>query len=92
MSTDDRLIELLGAIRAGDEADEPMDNELLMARLGWSDDDVAAGLAAAKDRSLIWGMRTGGRPMPHFGDLELTVQGRRFMAAQRASSLPPAPE
>ncbi len=87
MSTDDRLIELLRAIRAGDEADEPMDNERLVARLGWSDDDVASSLAIAKERSLIWGMRTGGKPIPHFGELELTVQGRRFMAAQEPGAV-----
>lgn len=85
MSTDARLVELLDAIRAGDEADALMDNESLVERLGWSADDVASGLAAAKDRSLIWGTRTGGRPNQRFGELELTVQGRRFMAAQEAA-------
>ena len=87
MSTEARLVELLVAIRAGDEADEPMDNERLVARLGWSDDDVASSLATAKERSLIWGMRTGGKPIPHFGELELTVQGRRFMAAQEPGAV-----
>jgi hypothetical protein len=29
---------------------------------------------------LIWGIRVGGNPGPCFEDIELTVQGRRFLA------------
>ena len=35
---------------------------------------------------LIWGFRNGQRPAPWYTDLELTVQGRRFLAAHAADS------
>ena len=85
MSDDADLVTLLRAIRDGDAADDPMDNDMLSTRLGWSADDVAFRLSSAKDRMLIWGSRSGGTPAPRFTDLELTVQGRRFMAAVEES-------
>ena len=85
MSDDVDLVALLGAIRDGDAADDPMDSDMLSARLGWSANDVALHLTSAKDRMLIWGSRSGGTPAPRFTDLELTVQGRRFMAAVEES-------
>ncbi len=81
MSADDQLLALLGAIRDGDDADAPMDNDTLKARLGWTAGEVADHLAAARSSMLIWGARVGGTPAPRYADLELTVQGRRWMSA-----------
>jgi hypothetical protein len=80
MSTDDDLAQLLRAVQAGDDADELADNESLAGSLQWSLGDVAACLREAKERSLIWGVRSGQQPGPWFVELELTVQGRRFLA------------
>ena len=80
MSADDTLLMLLRAIRDGDDAGEPLDSDMLSARLGWSATDVAAGLSSARKRMLIWGARVGGSPAPRFADLEITVQGRRLMS------------
>jgi hypothetical protein len=81
MSDDTHLVQLLGAIRDADDAGDPMDNDALSRRLGWSAEEVAARLTSARGQMLIWGSRVGGSPAPRFADLELTVQGRRFMAA-----------
>lgn len=81
MSTEQELCRLLDAIQNDDEADTPADNAMLAATLGWSLDDVAACLQEAKDRSFVWGMRSGQKPMPWFTDLEVTVQGKRYLAA-----------
>jgi hypothetical protein len=84
MSADAYLLVLLEVIRDGDEADAPLDNDLLSKRLGWTATDVAMRLADARAEMLIWGSRVGGAPAPQFVDLELTVQGRRFVAAAEA--------
>jgi hypothetical protein len=84
MSDDDALVALLYAVREGDDADELMDNDTLSARLGWTAKDVATRLTSARDQMLVWGSRVGGTPAPRFADLELTVQGRRFLAAAEA--------
>jgi hypothetical protein len=81
MSDDDALLALLRAVRDGDDADEPMNNDTLSTRLGWTASDVATRLTSARDRLLVWGSRVGGTPAPRFADLELTVQGRRLLAA-----------
>ena len=80
MSTDDDLAQLLRAVQAGDDADVLADNESLASSLQWSLGDVADCLREAKERSLIWGVRSGQQPGPWFAELELTVQGRRFLA------------
>jgi hypothetical protein len=71
---------LLEAIRDGDFAEAPMDNEMLGAALDMPLTTVALVLQEAKERSLIWGIRSGRQPAPWYADLELTVQGRRFLA------------
>jgi hypothetical protein len=43
---------------------------------------VASILEDAKERSLIWGQRSGDKPGPWFKELELTVQGRRFLVGR----------
>ena len=85
MSDEADLLALLRAIRDGDDADVPVDNDELSTRLGWNAHDVATQLTAAKARMLIWGSRSGGTPAPQYTDLEVTVQGRRFMASSDQS-------
>lgn len=79
------MLELLAAIQDGDDRGRPMTNDLLIERLGWMPAEVAACLDDAKQRMLLWGIRTGGTPKPYFEDLELTVQGRRLLAAGPAT-------
>lgn len=81
MSGDDELVLLLRAVQDGDDADVLADNESLARVLHWSAAEVAACLGEAKDRSLIWGTRGRNETSPWFTDLELTVQGRRLLAA-----------
>ena len=80
MSGDGDLVRLLLVVQDGDDADVLADNESLACSLQWSLADVATCLREAKDRSLIWGARSGQEPGPWFTDLEITVQGRRFLA------------
>lgn len=79
MSDEPRMRALLSAIRAGDERGAVMSSDALADDLGWSAADVAATLRDAKAGMLIWGLRTGGTPQPHFDDIELTVQGNRYL-------------
>ena len=79
MATEDELLRLLRAVQVADETDALADNDSLAAALGWPVATVAACLQEAKERSLVWGMRSGQKPAPWFTDLELTVQGRRFL-------------
>jgi len=78
---DDELLVLLAAIRHGENSDDFMTNDRLVENLGWTQDDVAASLASARARLLIWGLHTWGTPKPRFSELELTVQGRRLLEA-----------
>jgi len=81
MCPDFDLAQALRAIKNGDDSDDLLDNRSLGAVVGWDLDRVAVVLGVAKDRSLVWGFRSGGKPSPWFTDLELTVQGERFLAA-----------
>ena len=72
-------------MQVGDEADAPADNASLASTLGWSLDEVSACLMEAKERSFVWGMRSGQRP-PYFTDLELTVQGKRYLSAHQPTA------
>jgi hypothetical protein len=56
-----------------------MDNEMLAAALDIPLTAVALVLQEAKARSLIWGVRSGRQPAPWYAELEVTVQGRRFL-------------
>ncbi len=84
--SDGDLASVLDAVQHGEDTDELLDNEGVAKALGVSLDVVALRLAEAKERSLFWGIRNGQRPAPWYTDLELTVQGRRFLASHR----PPA--
>ncbi len=70
---------LLRVVMAGDDANELANNAVLSKKLGWDLEAVAACLQEAKDKSLLWGQRNGDKPAPWFNDLEITVQGRRFL-------------
>jgi hypothetical protein len=76
------LRQLLEAIRDGDFADSPVDNEMLAAALKLSLASVALVVQEAKARSLVWGIRSGRQPGPWYTDLEVTVQGQRFLAGR----------
>jgi hypothetical protein len=78
--TDDHLVAMLRTI--GDvEAAGELDNATIGRSLGWTAAMTATSLEAAKGRLLIWGIRVGGTPGPRFEEIELTVQGRRFLTA-----------
>lgn len=87
MSDEERLHELLAAVHRGDESGVPVSNDLLVADLGWSSADVASTLSDAKADMLIWGLRTSGNPQPQFEEIELTVQGNRYL--RRPPPIPP---
>ena len=80
-ATDDQLTAMLRTIGDRDAATGQLDNVALGRSLGWTAATTAAALEAAKGRLLIWGIRVGGTPPPCFEDIELTVQGRRFLDA-----------
>ena len=75
------LCRMLRTIGDRDGGDGQLDSAALGRRLGWTAARTASSLGAAKGRLLVWGIRVGGNPGPCFEDIELTVQGRRFLAA-----------
>lgn len=79
MSTEPEILAALAALLAADQAGEPLDNESLAERLGWTLDDTAACMQEMKDRSLVWGVRGARKPGPWFSEIEVTVQGKRFL-------------
>lgn len=85
--TDDRLmVELLGVVLNGDDSGAPVDNSIIAARLGWDLEAVATCLHEAKERSLVWGQRSGDKPAPWYKELEITVQGRRLLRSHAGTS------
>jgi hypothetical protein len=85
VSNEDELTRLLQAVHDSDLADTPADNETLAEKLQLPLDSIGSHLKDAKSRSLVWGWRSGRHPGPWYSELELTVQGRRFLAAQQPS-------
>jgi hypothetical protein len=81
MAAEDELVRLLQAVRDADYANTPVDNEMLAGALQMPLGSVAEWLQEAKARSFIWGQRGARQPSPWFTDLELTVQGQRFLSA-----------
>lgn len=79
--SEEHLIVMLRSIGERGDAAESLDSAALGQCLGWPAARTAAALKVAKDRLLIWGIRTGGTPAPCFEDIELTVQGRRLIRA-----------
>lgn len=86
MPDDRRIFELLTALHDGDESGVVMSSEVLAANLGWSPTDVAATLRDARADMLVWGLRGGGTPQPHFDEIELTVQGNRYLRNRPATA------
>jgi hypothetical protein len=78
-SDDRQMMKLLGVVLKGDDSGAPVDNSIIAARLGWNLETVATCLNEAKERSLVWGQRSGDKPAPWFKELEITVQGRRLL-------------
>jgi hypothetical protein len=80
--TDDlQMVQLLAVVLGGDDSGTPVDNSIIAKRLGWNLEVVAKLLNEAKERSLVWGQRSGDKPAPWFKELEITVQGRRLVRA-----------
>jgi len=78
--TDDlQMVQLLAVVLGGDDSGTPVDNSIIATRLGWNLEVVAKLLNEAKERSLVWGQRSGDKPAPWFKELEITVQGRRLV-------------
>ena len=78
--TDDlKMVQLLAVVLGGDDSGTPVDNSIIAKRLGWDLEVVAKLLNEAKERSLVWGQRSGDKPAPWFKELEITVQGRRLV-------------
>ena len=82
MSDDRLMVQLLGVVLKGDDSGAPVDNSILAAKLGWDLEAVASCLHEAKERSLVWGQRSGDKPAPWYKELEITVQGRRLLRSQ----------
>ena len=78
-SNDKHMVDMLGIVLKGDDSGAPVDNSIIAARLGWNLEAVASCLHEAKERSLVWGQRSGDKPAPWFKELEITVQGRRLL-------------
>ena len=81
---DHDLLAMLQVISDQDVPTQSLDNTTVSRTLGWTDALTATSLGQAKARLLVWGIRVGGTPAPRFEDIELTVQGRRLLAAARA--------
>jgi hypothetical protein len=84
MSDDQQMVELLGVVLSGDDSGAPVDNSIIATRLGWNLETVASCLNEAKERSLVWGQRSGDKPAPWYKELEITVQGRRLLRSNAA--------
>jgi hypothetical protein len=83
---DQHMVDLLGVVLTGDDSGAPVDNSIIAARLGWNLETVASCLTEAKERSLVWGQRSGDKPAPWFKELEITVQGRRLLRSHSATA------
>jgi hypothetical protein len=78
-TNDLQMVQLLAIVLGGDDSGAPVDNSIIAKRLGWTLEVVAKLLNEAKERSLVWGQRSGDKPAPWFKELEITVQGRRLL-------------
>jgi hypothetical protein len=83
---DQHMVDMLGIVLTGDDSGTPVDNSIIAARLGWNLETVASCLNEAKERSLVWGQRSGDKPAPWFKELEITVQGRRLLRSHSAKA------
>ena len=83
---DQPMVAMLAVVLSGDDSGTPVDNSIIAARLGWNLETVASCLNEAKERSLVWGQRSGDKPAPWFKELEITVQGRRLLRSHSAKA------
>jgi hypothetical protein len=74
-----QLMLALGALLAADDAGAPLDNESLAKTLGWDLARTGSCLLTAKARAFIWASRSGSAQAAWFSDIEVTMQGRRFL-------------
>jgi hypothetical protein len=88
VATEEELAHLLQAVRNGEFADAPVDNEMLAAALQLSLVSIASSLQEAEARSFVSGVRSGRQPGPWYTDLEVTVQGQRFLSGRGAGPDP----
>ena len=79
-AADEALVAMLRTIGER-EITERLDSQILGRCLGWTPAQTSDSIVAAKARLLIWAIRVGSNPGPCFEDIELTVQGRRFLTA-----------
>jgi hypothetical protein len=86
LPNDGLMVKLLAVVLNGDDSGAPVDNSIIAKRLGWDLEAVASCLLEAKERSLVWGQRSGDKPAPWFKELEITVQGRRLLRSYSAAS------
>ena len=70
---------MLEAVRDGDFADAPMDNEMLATALHLALTSVALVVQEAEAGSLLRGIRSDRQPAPWYAELELTVHSRRLV-------------
>lgn len=75
------LVEALRRLLDADEGGDPFDNARLATALGWDLPRTSRCLEVAKEGSLIWGARGPHKPGPWFSEIEVTVQGRRYLRA-----------
>ncbi len=85
MSSEEVMTRLLRAVKDGDQAGAPVDNEILAAVLNLPLASIASYLQEAKERSFVWGVRSGRQPGPWYEELEVTVQGKRFLSTSSAA-------
>ena len=79
--SDEQLVAMLRTIGDREVAGEQLDSTSLGRCLGWTSLQTSRSLVDAKARLLIWAIRVGSKPGPCFEEIELTVQGRRFLTA-----------
>jgi hypothetical protein len=89
VSSEEEMTQLLRAVKDGDLAGAPVDNEMLAAVLNLPLVSIASCLQEAKERSFVWGVRSGRQPGPWYEELEVTVQGKRFLSASKAVPVAP---
>lgn len=80
-TTDDDLVAALTVLRAADDGGTPIDNAALGVTLGWDAERVGRCIGVAKKRSFIWGVPGPQRLGSWFSEIEVTVQGRRYLQA-----------
>ena len=91
LQPDDRqMAKLPPVVLSGDDSGTPVDNSIIAKRLGSDLEAVAKCLNEAKERSLVWGQRSGDKPAPWFKELEITVQVAGYFGPTPSRPDPPS--